>query len=787
MIRRFDLWLMRSSGLSLLDLNNSNKKIILRIAIRTLSVAMLFFVLACVGYLSTFSLLKVEMSTDINSEMQVYWANEKGDFSEQQSQKEPVFLERKTYWFWINDFNKATRFRIDPVTAPAHLQIQAVKLYSLHHYPIDFNLLFDMDKIRGIDLNSDKISKNSSIEIHTLSNDPQFELRPVQVKNPWVFMIFLSLLALLLFKYTYLNRIAIFILGFLSLYALFHINETSLNFKTDNKISGQVKVFWRDANQANYSTRMRVINIEPNQSEYATKIGNFSNIEVLYLQASNKNLLSHIEEINIIEPGFKVETLDKAETIISKLGDSSSLIMPLISFLIVYAILAIAIKFILKKRVFSYTSYTVFYFSFFMVALLIINLSWQADYNIHPDENAHIEAVHYYSHYWLPPTVGDAKALLAYQMPWAISRLDDLGISYFFAGKFENLVQLFFTNTTFTARAFNALLFILLFSYSRQKRLVLFMAPLLCTPQVWYLYSYANRDAFALFISLLLAWQLVNVKSALNSFFKSPHIFDNWHYVLIPGTLLGLLSIEQTNYYLFILFVLAFLLWRVLFFIQAKKIFIYKCLMLMCVALLVFVTRFGLDTAINGSDKYSQRVAYAEQHAGANFKPSIASTAESYPGLRLKDKGVSLPELFEPQWDWHKITFKSFTGFYGYYAEYSPRWYYIYVLLVYGVLLLLALRHAIFIAEWRYQLFSALTGIALAGGLLMGILFSWLYDFQPQGRYIFPIIPIILVYFWVMAPFWKPLERAAIIASALILMVLSFYSFNEVALNYLFA
>ncbi|MDF1584576.1 MAG: hypothetical protein P1P78_14890 [Methyloprofundus sp.] len=784
MIRRFDLWLLRCSGLSLLNLNTN---IILRIAMRTLIIILLFFSFVYAAYLSTFALLKVEMSTDINSEIQIYWANEKADFSEQQSLKQPVFIKRKSYWFLINHFNQSTRFRIDPVTAPAHLQIKAIELYSLQHYPVNFNLLFDTVKVHDIDFNSDEVSEDNAIKIHSLSNDPQFELRPVHTKNRLAFIIFIVLLVLFLFKYSYLKRVFIFILAFLALYISLYINETTLTFKTDNQVSGQVKVFWRNANQGNSYTRARTINIEPNQSEYIAKIDNVSNIEVLYLQANNEQLLSHIQEKKIIEPGFKAETLEQEETIIAKLANSSSLIMPLICFFIAYAILAIAIKFTLTKRTFSYSSYTVFYFSFFMVAFLIINLSWQADYNIHPDENAHIESVHYYSHYWDPPVVGDARALHSYQMPWAISRLDDLGISYFFAGKFENLVQLFFTDTTFTARAFNALLFILLFSYSRQKRLVLFMAPLLCTPQAWYLYSYANRDAFALFISLLLAWQLVNVKSALNNFLQSPRVFDHWRYVLIPGALLGLLSIEQTNYYLFILFFLAFLLWRVLFFVQAKRVFIYKCLMLIAIAVLVFLTRFGLDAAINGADKYSQRVAYAEQHAGADFKPSIASTPESYSGLRLKDKGVSLLELFKPPWDWHKMTFKSFSGFYGYYAQYSPHWYYMYVLLVYSLLLLITLRHAVFIAQWRYQLFSVLTGVALFGGLLMGMLFSWLYDFQPQGRYIFPIIPIILVYFWVMAPFWLPLERAAIMASALMLMVLSFYSFNEVALNYLFA
>ncbi|MCF7969608.1 MAG: hypothetical protein K9L22_00390 [Methylococcaceae bacterium] len=792
MIRRFDLWLIRSSGLSLSDLNNSSRKIILPIAMRALSVLLLFFALACAGYLSTFSLLKVEMLSDINSEMQVYWANENSDFSEQYSQKEPVFLERKTYWFWINDFNKSTRFRIDPVTEPAHLKIKSVQLYSLHYYPINFDFLYNI--LRTNDITSGIVQHDLDfyIEYQAIGDDPSIEVGLILTRNPWVLLCWV----IFIFSVVFFKKVTVPILFFFVSLILIYIfisidNRTDISFHTQVKSPNQhIDIFWRHTKDEKYSyTRAKTVPLVLHQDEYTVSVPNIKNIEVLFLDDKTPDTPLNIENITLKEHGFNDILIEEKESAPVKQVNTFNLTEPFIFFLLIYLFYFLFILFITKRQYFLYIKLQPIFILFFFIlaTTLIFNLAWQADYNIHPDENAHIESVHYYSHYWLPPTVGDANAVLSYQMPWAISRLDDLGISYFFAGKFENIVQFFFTNTTFSARAFNALLFILLFSYSRQKRLVLFMAPLLCTPQIWYLYSYANRDAFALFISLLLAWQLVNVKSALNNFLQSTRVFDNWHYVLIPGILLGILSIEQTNYYLFILFFLAFLLWRVLFFVQAKRVFIYKCLMLMCVALLVFVARYGLDTAINGSDKYSQRTAYAEQHAGAAFKPSIASTTESYSGLRLKDKGISLSELFAPQWDWHKMTFKSFTGFYGYYAEYSPRWYYIYVLLVYGVLLLLALRHALLIAEWRYQLFSVLTGVALVGGLLMGILFSWLYDFQPQGRYIFPIIPIILVYFWVMAPFWTPLERAAIMASALILMILSFYSFNEVALNYLFA
>ena len=784
MVRHFDLYIMHF--ISLFLPKNSNTPGVGAIIARTVSSVLVFFVFASIGYLSTFSLLKVEMSSPIESDIQVYWSDESAGFSEEKSQKQAVTIGKRSYWFWVNHFNKSTHFRIDPVTAPTHLRIDAIKLYSLFYSPIDFNLLNDPVKINDIVVADNNGASQHAINIESIAGDPQIEIRPIQLNNIWFLIVLVLVIALVLFKGAYIKKVLVFIIGFMALYALLNSNTTRLILQTAQPMSGQLKVFWRDAEQANSYMRARTINIRTDQEKYVVPIGNVSNIEVLYLQPNKENLLGQFKDINILEPGFSVGELN-AETIIDKKKDFSSLIRPLIGFFVVYSVLALIFMNIGNKNQSSYLLYALAYFSFFIVALLIISLSWQADYNIHPDENAHIEAVHYYSHYWDPPVVGDTRSLETYQEPWAISRLDDLGISYFFAGKFENLVQLFFSNTTFTARAFNAFLFILLFSYSRQKRLVLFLAPLLCTPQIWYLYSYANRDAFALFISLLLAWQLVNVKSSLNHFLQSSTVFGAWRYLLLPAGLLGLLSIEQTNYYLFILFVFSFLLWRALFFVQAKKVFIYKCLLLLCAALLVFVVRFGLDIAINGEDKLGQRMAYAEQHAGEQFKPSIASTPESYPGLRLKDKGISLSALFAKPWDWHKMTFKSFTGFYGYYAEYSPRWYYLYVLIVYSMLLLLAMRHAIFVAEWRYQLFTVLTGIAVAGGVLMGILFSWLYDFQPQGRYIFPIIPIILVYFGVIAPFWTQLERAVVLASAFILIVLSVYSFNEVALNYLFA
>lgn len=782
---------------------------------RWILVTLLFLTLAFIGYLSTLSLLKIDMDAMTGDQMQVYWANEQGDFSEAQSSTTRVKRGRHNYWFWVKDFNKSTRFRVDPATQEMRIKIYNIQLYSLHYYPAVFDLLNDLVQSSDIQLIDQSLfSDKASIEIMSLGDDPQLQLKPVLVRSPLVFIFTTILLVGLFFRkfsFAYTGSLCI---AFIFLYNLLGYNEMLVSFRAHSEQGGQIKLLWLDVGEEFSSTRTRSVTVLPGTQNYTVKISSINNIELVKLEAGKNHPPITLEGVTFKESGFKQINFSQTDlqeintclqeskssddfngdpcrdlAIIAKQVTLTGLLVSVAWFLGCFGGLLWVIFYYLKTKRFFYTELfpKLIQASFLLATFLVINLAWQADYNIHPDEEAHAESIKYYSQYWDPPTVGDPRALGSYQAPWAISRLNDLGISYFIAGKFRALVQFIFTDESFIARAFNAFLFLMFFVMSRDKRCLLFLVPLLCSPQIWYLYAYANRGGFVLFISVLLAWQLVHKKSALNTFLNTDKPLAGWRSALFPGLLLGILSIEQTNYLLFILFVFAVLLWELLFFVKQKKVFLYKCLFFLLIGISVFSVRYAIDVSINGTDKMTQKIAYAEEHAEPAFKPSIASTAESYSGLRLRDKGVSLTEIFQPEWQWHKMTFKSFTGFYGYYAEYSPRWYYAYVLLIYVIVLLVVLKHAIFEANWRYKLFTALTLIAISGGILMGLLFSWLYDFQPQGRYIFPIIPIMLVYFWKMFPLWKRLEKALILTSVIALIILSFYSFNEVALNYLFA
>lgn len=750
----------------------------------------LFLALSFIGYLSTLSLITIDLETEIKGEIQVFWANELDSFSEAHSSKAQIKPGRHDYSFWVHNFNQSTRFRIDPVNQQALIKLYTTQLYSLHYFPVDLNPVSDSTQSNEITILKKPDDSQPYIEFKSLGSDPQIEFRVIHIINPSIYLILFALITVAIFRKKNLTQAFLLILASVLLSYLFTLNDSRISLDTYLENPETVKLFWRDKGQKMSTTRSQKIELEAGDYQHSFTTADISNIDVFYLESSKNQALENLDTITVNAPGLKEQSYQQAEFVLDKQSNSATLIPSIAVFLGIFSLLLYGVWYYQKKKPYTWNLfYKNFIKSCFLFAsALIFSLAWQADYNIHPDESAHIESTKYYSQYWLPPKVGDTRATEAYQQPWATSRLDDLGISYFFAGKFSLLVKQLFSDESFINRAFNAMLFLLLFIMSwSNKRLMLFLVPLLCTPQIWYLYAYANRGGFVLFVSLLLAWQLVNKKSALNRFLTANQALTRWQEAIFPGILLGILSIEQTNYLLFILFVFSFLLWKLLFFVKQKKIFIYKCVFFMLIGASFFFARHGLDYAINGSNKLEQRIAYAEQHAAPDFKPSIAETEHSYPGLRLKAKGVSLTEIFQPEWQWHKMTFKSFTGFYGYYAQYSPKWYYTYVMFIYGIVILLVLQHAIFKASWRYKLFTALTITAIGGGMLMSILFSWLYDFQPQGRYIFPIIPIILVYFWNMFPLWDRMEKAVIISSGITLIILSFYSFRVVALDYLFS
>lgn len=421
-----------------------------------------------------------------------------------------------------------------------------------------------------------------------------------------------------------------------------------------------------------------------------------------------------------------------------------------------------------------------------VVTVMIMQMAWLSDYDMHPDEKAHIDSIDYYTQYWYPPKIGDQRSLNTYQYPWGVSRLDDLGISYLLMGKLKNAITYFAEDTVFTCRVFNSLLILYLLFATRHKRFALFLIPLLCLPQVWHLFSYANRDGFALWLAILLGWQIANEGSYLQQYLNAKTSANPWRKLIVPTLLLGLLSIELTNYIIFILYFVTILIWQGIFISPQPKLFLIRCLVLVLLAGSFYGVRKAADISLNGFNKQEQKLAYAEAIAATDFKPSVAVTDEGYFGLRLQQKGVDALTLFAPRWEWQVLTFKSFTGLYGNeFAEYSPEWYYTCVAYLFSLIAIVLVVAGIASGGMKTGTLTAITVIFIGGDLLMGFLYSWLYDFQPQGRYIFPLIPMLMVYAYKMTPQWGNKVKALLLSGALILFVLGLFSFRFIALKYL--
>src|SRR5829696_4903192 len=66
-------------------------------------------------------------------------------------------------------------------------------------------------------------------------------------------------------------------------------------------------------------------------------------------------------------------------------------------------------------------------------------MSLTSDYNRHPDEIHHFEAVRYYTNHFLPPEIGDSEVQASYSV-WGVSYLNHHWIEYLLAGKFTRIM-----------------------------------------------------------------------------------------------------------------------------------------------------------------------------------------------------------------------------------------------------------------------------------------------------------------------------------------------------------
>lgn len=384
---------------------------------------------------------------------------------------------------------------------------------------------------------------------------------------------------------------------------------------------------------------------------------------------------------------------------------------------------------------------------------VILAMAFISGLDVHPDELGHANSAYYYNDSWLPPSVDDPKVLKTIS-GFGVSYLFRLEMVYFLSGKFDQLLTGLVNESYLRLRLFNVMLFlVLVLILSRKMRNVpLIVWGLVLTPQIWYTFSYFNGDGFAFFIALLLALQLIYPESITRQYLNSKTLWGKWLGGALFGVLVGSLLLSKMNYYLYLVFILFIIAWD---FISHRRdeqlakgrLLIKKGALVACAVLCVYLPPVIYDQYINDFNKNKKIGTFVEQHAAYPFKPSTIRNAsdDSYPGLSLRWKGVSLQEIVLENSYWRNLSFYSFFGLYGYMNLYADSHYYeILFILLFGMILLIYFYAACTV--------DVKEGVALGIVMLFMILAigqstyaSWAGDFQPQGRYIFPLIPIALV------------------------------------------
>lgn len=407
----------------------------------------------------------------------------------------------------------------------------------------------------------------------------------------------------------------------------------------------------------------------------------------------------------------------------------------LILFGVIYLAGIMARNLVLEKR------YVPLYLAAAVGLILVMAVISKQD--VHPDEYVHIKAASYYVDNWLPPEVGSDEIRHTYSR-YGVSRLNGFEIYYFFAGKFGTLIESLNIPDYMAFRLFNVLLFstILLISLGyRNSRMM--MAVLLVSPQLWYVFSYCNSDAFALFAATIAGWQVVDKNSLFNRYLSDRGGINRLLTPLILGLMAGLLMMIKKNYYPFALFLLIVVLYGIWLNRENSsfRTSLIKLFVICLIGISLPMVKLGLDYFVNGVDRNDKIAAMQEELAEPMFNPAT-ELAKRHVYLSMKERGVTLAKMIHVH-RWFEKSFRSGFGVYGYMTVSATHVLYDLMRWLIITLVCFVVVSVLVWGSWSDRLtMVAAIGVSAA---LIGASFhhSWTADFQAQGRYLFPIALLI--------------------------------------------
>lgn len=562
--------------------------------------------------------------------------------------------------------------------------------------------------------------------------------------------------------------IALFLVLLAFVYFHFFMNRAHVQLSIAASEKTNLKIYWAGKGQVFHENRSEIAQVYKRKHEYGLYLDNLKDIEKLRIDPVEMPAVVTIKSIIITQKGYKpirFETRDEMNRLIPahdisysytkdhelfliSSGNDPQLEVHLspertnydylpeaIRLIVVATLLTILLGYF--KDMFDELNYVPLLMMF--ITALIIVMAGLSKNNRHPDEYVHVNAAVYYENHWRPPEIcapGTEKTYSAY----GFSRLNSHEIIYFIAGKFSSIFRVLSIGKYDRLRLFNLFLFIVLLVMNfRVAEFRLIALPLLISPQIWYVFSYFNSDAFSIFILFIVSYQILIEKSMLRRCLRCEY---DWKGIIVTciliGLLLAILLLLKKNYYIFILYL-------GIFYIIAhftgthvlNKITVKYIAVIVIVGLSLFSFRHASSIYINGFNKKEKIIACREKLADYEYKPSTLKEKQA-PHLNLRSRGVTIKEMFVKM-KYHERLFKTAFGTYGYTSVYASNSYYRFIKTA-SVLFFFFIGISILIRgdmAGKLMLGNVIfCSLVLMAGSLWA---SWTIDFQGQGRYLLPI------------------------------------------------
>lgn len=422
--------------------------------------------------------------------------------------------------------------------------------------------------------------------------------------------------------------------------------------------------------------------------------------------------------------------------------------------------------------------------------------------SVHPDEFSHVAAYQYYVHHLLPPAV-DSPATISSTSVWGFSYLFELDVVYDIAARVTGQLRQWALSDVLACRLFQFGLWSILCILAMCRR---HWAAVLCvvllTPQVWYVFSYFNADSFPLFLALIAAGLVSDRRNGLHEFLRTGNM--RYPALWVAVLCVGLMLVSKSNY---LPLIPAFVLWLATLHLNLRARFvslilagllvigtahmlkgvlggvtvfaswylpltIVGCLLVAAPALylgwqwwkdavtrrimlrlagfvlacvVVALPRIAWDVHVNGWPTQKAARIHAVEEARASYvhKPSTIAQGKGYATMSLASHGVSLEHVAFAPYNWASTSLASAFGVYGYMDKYAPRLIYIALYGLCGIFVLLAFYSA---RVEHSSHWNALAATVVGSSILIlasSLLFSWTFTLEPQGRYLFPILPLL--------------------------------------------